>query len=277
MTVNKTRKSVSIVIPAYNEERHLRACLQSVAAQTVQPYEVIVVDNNSTDRTAQVAQEFPFVRVVTESHQGRVFARNAGFNAAKGDILGRVDADIVLPATWVEHLQDFYADPQHTRSAWSGMGYFHNVPLPSLVSWAYGHLAFGFNRLLTGHYTLWGSNMAITQAQWQAVRKDVCLNNDIHEDLDLAIHIHDAGYTIAYDAGMQVRAEMRRVTSDRHELWGYLLWWPRTLKIHHKKSWLLCWLVGALGLYLATYVLLVVSWFVPPTLRRSFAPGRLPE
>ncbi|HEY5667999.1 MAG TPA: glycosyltransferase family A protein, partial [Candidatus Saccharimonadales bacterium] len=123
-----TRQSVSIVIPAYNEERHLRACLQAIAKQTIQPLEVIVVDNNSTDRTAQVAREFPFVRVVSEHRQGRVFARNAGFGAAKGEILGRIDADIILPSTWVEHLQAFYANPLHARSAWSGMGYFDNVP-----------------------------------------------------------------------------------------------------------------------------------------------------
>lgn len=277
MSVNTARQSVSIVIPAYNEERHLRACLQAIAGQTVQPLEVVVVDNNSTDRTAQVAREFPFVRVVSERRQGRVFARNAGFNAATGDIVGRIDADIVLPPTWVEHVQAFYANPAHARSAWSGMGYFYNVPLPGLVSWAYGHLAFGLNRLLTGHYTLWGSNMAITQQQWRAVSDDVCLNNDIHEDLDLAIHVHDAGFAIVYDPSMRVRAEMRRVTSNRRELWGYLLWWPRTLKIHHKKMWVVCFLVGAVGLYLATYILLVASWFVPVTLRRSFAPGRLPE
>lgn len=264
MTVNNSRHSVTIVIPAHNEERHLGACLQAIADQTVQPLEVIVVDNNSTDRTAEIARNFPFVRVLPEPQQGRVFARNAGFAAAKGEIIGRIDADIILPPNWVAHIQAFYDDPANQDSAWSGAGYFYNVPLPGLVSWAYGKLAFGFNRLLIGHYTLWGSNMAITARQWRTVRDDVCLRNDVHEDLDIAMHIHDSGSRIVYDAGIKVRAELRRVKTDRHQLWGYLQWWPRTLRLHGRKTWPLCWFVGVFLLYQATYILLLADYLKRP-------------
>ncbi|HEX7964030.1 MAG TPA: glycosyltransferase family A protein, partial [Candidatus Saccharimonadales bacterium] len=95
------RQSVSIVIPAYNEERHLAACLEAIRAQSEPPLEVVVVDNNSTDRTAEIARRYPFVRVVHEERQGIVFARGAGFDAARGDIIARIDADIVLPAGWI--------------------------------------------------------------------------------------------------------------------------------------------------------------------------------
>lgn len=274
MTVNKTRKSVSIVIPAHNEERHLKACLQAIAAQTVQPLEVIVVDNNSSDKTAKIAREFSFVTVVNEPVLGRVYARNTGFSAAKGDIIGRIDADIVLPPNWVAHVVAFYDDPAHASLAWSGAGYFYNVPLPGLVSWAYGTLAFGFNKLLLGHYTLWGSNMAITREQWRAVHERVCLRNDVHEDLDIAMHIHDAGYGIVYDTGIKTNAELRRVKTDRHKLWEYLQWWPRTLRVHHKKTWVLCWFVGVLILYWATYILLFADYLTSAIQRRSFAYGR---
>ncbi len=175
MTVNKTRRSVSIVIPARNEERHLRRCLQAIANQTAAPYEVIVVDNDSTDKTAAITRDFPFVIVVDEEQEGIVHARNAGFDAASGDIIGRIDADIALPPTWVEHVQNYYSTNDHLRCAWSGAGHFYNVRLAWLVSWAYGVFAFGLNRLLLGHYTLWGSNMAITRKQWQQVRGKVCL------------------------------------------------------------------------------------------------------
>jgi glycosyltransferase involved in cell wall biosynthesis len=274
MTVNKTRKSVSIVIPAHNEERHLKACLQAIANQTVQPIEVIVVDNNSSDKTAAVAKEYSFVKVVHEPVQGRVYARNAGFNATRGDIIGRIDADIVLPPNWVAHVQAFYDDPAHSDNAWSGAGYFYNVPLPGLVSWAYGKLAFGFNRLLIGHYTLWGSNMALTQEQWRSVQHDVCLRNDVHEDLDIAIHLHEAGYHITYDTGIKTRAELRRVKTDRHKLWDYLQWWPRTLRVHHKKSWVFCWFVGAFLLYWATFILVFADYVARTIPRHSFVYDR---
>lgn len=258
MTV-KSRRSVSIVIPARNEERHLGACLDAIARQTVAPYEVIVVDNNSTDETASITRRYPFVIVVDEEKEGIAHARDAGFDAASGDIIGRIDADIQLPPNWVEHVQNFYSKPKNAKKAWSGSGFFYNVRLPHLVSWAYGLFAFGLNKLLLGHYTLWGSNMALTVEQWRSVRSGTCKRTDIHEDLDLAIHLHDAGYQIVYDRSIKTRAELRRVQVDRDKLWGYLLWWPRTLKVHHKKTWPICWFLGVFLLYLAAMFLAAVD------------------
>lgn len=259
MEVNITRLSVSIVIPAHNEERHLKNCLEAIKAQTVAPLEVIVVDNNSTDNTAKIAQKYKFVKVVPAQRQGIVYARGAGFDAARGDIIGRIDADIQIPKDWVAHVAAFYEDEAHANEAWSGTGYFYNVRLPRLVSWAYGKFAFGLNKILIGHYTLWGSNMAITQAQWRSVRRDVCLRTDIHEDLDLAMHLHEIGYGITYDTTIKTNAELRRVHTDRSKLWDYLQWWPRTLRIHGRPAWVICWLFGALMLYLATFVLVFVD------------------
>ncbi len=268
------RLRVSIVIPAYNEERHLAACLEAIAAQTARPFEVIVVDNNSTDGTVRMARSYPFVKVVHEPRQGRVFARSRGFDVARGDIIGRIDADTVLPLDWVEHLQHFYADPNHANQAWSGSGYFYNVALPGLVSFVYGLLSFRFNKLLIGHYTLWGSNMAITAEQWRAVSAHVCRRTDIHEDLDLAMHIVAAGYGITYNAVIKTRSELRRVHEDRHELWDYLQWWPRTLRIHGRAAWTVCWLVGALGLYIASMAWVIIGKITPA--KRAFGRRQLP-
>jgi glycosyltransferase involved in cell wall biosynthesis len=246
---------VSIVIPAYNEEDHLKRCLESIAAQTVTPYEVIVVDNNSTDRTAEVARSFPFVRVVTASQQGIVHARNAGFDAVTGDVIGRIDADVLMPPNWVEHIRAFYADPARHTLAWSGSGYFYNVRFSRFISWAYALLAFRLNVLLTGYSTMWGSNMAITRDQWLAVRGEVHTRTDIHEDLDLTIHLADAGYKIQYDPTVKTTAELRRVVSNREQLWAYTMWWPNTLRLHRRASWLVCWWVSVTVVYPGVYFL----------------------
>ncbi len=259
-TMPHTKPTVSLVIPAYNEERQLHNCLQSIALQTVKPLEVIVVDNNSTDRTAAVAGSYPFVRVIKEHEQGRVYARNAGFYAAKGDVIGRIDADIILPDNWVEHVAKFYESPHHARVAWTGSGNFTNVRFTRLVNITYSLLAFRLNWLLVGHTTLWGSNMAILREHWQKVARSTCRRNDIHEDLDLAIHLHRAGYKICYDTTIKTNAELRRVHSNRHELWEYLQWWPHTLRVHAKKTWVICWFLGAFLLYWATYLLVIGKW-----------------
>src|SRR6266446_10756886 len=97
--------TLTIVIPVFNEQDHLAACLRAIGVQTIRPDEVIVVDNNSTDDSAEIAQQFPFVRLVREKQQGVLFAKNKGFKSAKSDIIGRIDADTILPQRWVQHVK----------------------------------------------------------------------------------------------------------------------------------------------------------------------------
>ena len=73
---------VSVVIPAYNEEKYIVDCLKALSNQTIAPDEVIVVDNNSTDKTASLARQAG-AKVITVLEPGITPARTAGFNAAK--------------------------------------------------------------------------------------------------------------------------------------------------------------------------------------------------
>lgn len=251
--------NVSIVIPVYNEAEYLDACLRAISKQTVKPYEVIIIDNNSTDASDVVAARYPFVKLLQAKHQGIVHARNRGFNAARGDIIARIDADSLVPANWVQTITQFYSQGGSTAFALTGGANFVGVPASSAVSWLYSLLAFDFNRLLIGHETLWGSNMAITRQQWHSVRTKACRVNGLHEDLDLAMHLHDEGYRIFYDRHFRVQAHLRRVETSRRDLWDYLQWWPRTLRYHGKRSWPICWLFGALMLYIITPLLHIGS------------------
>ncbi|MBL8121990.1 glycosyltransferase family 2 protein [Candidatus Saccharibacteria bacterium] len=253
---------VSVVIPAYNEAACLPECLDALARQTVRPFEVIVVDNDSSDASADVAASYPFVKVLTEPKRGRVFARNAGFRAAKGDVLARLDADAIAPANWVEWIAQYYANGNESV-ALTGGAHFYNMRPAGFISWAYNWLVFSFNKLLIGYPTLWGSNMALPRSLWKQVSEDVCQDNTVHEDLDLAVHIHREGGNIYYDHASKVLVEMRRIHTDRQALWPYLQMWPRTLRLHGYRSWVLCWLVGAGGLYLLSPVPLVFEKIKP--------------
>ena len=105
---------ISVVVPAYNEELCIKRCLDSLARQHTQyPYEVIVVDNNCTDRTVAIAQSYPGVRVVWEQRQGLVPARQAGQDAAAGSVVAHTDADSELPEDWIERIgRAFEPHPQ---------------------------------------------------------------------------------------------------------------------------------------------------------------------
>lgn len=251
--------TLSIVIPVYNEQEHLAACLDAIAAQTVKPSQVIVVNNNSADKSVSVAKGYKFVTVIHEMRQGIVFARDAGFNIAKSDIIGRIDSDTVLPDNWVEYILDFYKDGTKDNYTVSGGCYYYNLRLPHVAGWLQGQVAFRLNRLLMGHYILFGSNMALTKKQWHNVRSMVCEDNDIHEDLDLAIHMHRLGYEIAYHEDLRVGVLMRRVRSRRSELWSNMMWWPKTLKRHGKKTWVFGF-IGAIVLYILSPLLPFTEW-----------------
>lgn len=258
---NKPAKAfmLTLVIPVYNDENHLNACLESVQKQIIQPNKVIVVDNNSTDKSAAIARRFSFVTVITEKKQGVVHARNRGFDAVKKGLIARIDSDSVLPTDWTQKVMAFYANPAHAGQALTGGCYFYNIRFPQLTGWWQGQIAFRYNRLLMGHYILFGSNMVVPQIMWHKVRKQLCEDLDVHEDLDLAIHLHRINYHITYHETLKVGVAMKRVRSNRSDLWSNIMWWPKTLHRHGKKTWVFGWL-GAVFFYAAAPLIPLFEW-----------------
>lgn len=96
----------SVVIPAYNAEKLLPECLSSLSGQTVPrgDYEIIVVDDGSTDGTSGVAGSFPGVRVISQQNRGPAAARNLGAREAKGGIVLFTDSDCVPERDWIERM-----------------------------------------------------------------------------------------------------------------------------------------------------------------------------
>ena len=85
----------SVIIPLYNKEREVEATLRSVLAQTLQPLEVVVVDDGSTDGSAAVVERIasPLIRLIRQSNAGECAARNRAMSEARGDYFALVDAD----------------------------------------------------------------------------------------------------------------------------------------------------------------------------------------
>lgn len=242
--------TLSIVIPVYNEQDHLKNCLDSISNQTDKPDEVIVIDNNSTDYSRAIAESYPFVRVIAEKKHGIAYARDRGFNSAQASLIGRIDADTILPSDWVAKVKHFYGDSGRGDSALTGGGYFYNIRAPRFNGWLQSQLAFRVNRFITGFYILWGSNMVLPRSLWLAVKSDVCYRTDIHEDMDLAIHLHRLGYKVVYMENLRVGVYLKRMWEHRKEQRVYISRWPRTLKIHGYKNWWLGWLGNVFIVYI---------------------------
>lgn len=97
-------KLVSVVIPVYNEERDIGACLRSLCEQSYNKIEIVVVDDGSTDKTSEIAKGFKNVKLISGEHKGTGFSRNLGVRKAKGSVLIFVDADMTFDKDYIKNL-----------------------------------------------------------------------------------------------------------------------------------------------------------------------------
>lgn len=178
---------VSVVIPVRDDAAELERCLRALARQTVAPVEVVVVDNMSTDESAQVARRHG-ARVVVEPQVGIPTAAATGYDAAVGSIIARLDADTLPGTDWVERIVDAF-DARPAAVAITGVGIFRDGPrgLRLLLSLLYLGSYYLAGAAAAGHHVLWGSCMAVRSDAWQRVSDRVHRHHlDIHDDMDLS-------------------------------------------------------------------------------------------
>ncbi len=95
---------VSVVVCTYNGASTLRECLLALEQQTYPDFEIIVVDDGSTDQTSQILKDFPDIKKITQENHGLSVARNRGIEAAQGDVVAFTDSDCMPDADWLYYL-----------------------------------------------------------------------------------------------------------------------------------------------------------------------------
>lgn len=96
---------ISVIIPVYNRPEEIRTCIEGVLNQTYpdELYEVYVVDNNSTDETAEVIKEYTVHLETEEDFQSSYAARNTGIKASDGEVVAMIDSDCDPVDDWLEN------------------------------------------------------------------------------------------------------------------------------------------------------------------------------
>jgi len=131
--------AISIVIPAFNEEKLLPLCLESLKSQNYHgSYEIIVVDNACTDDTAHIATELG-AKVVSCPKRGVAYARQAGAQVASGDIIVQADADTIYPNDWMKRIANHFSS--HPRTvALAGTYVYKDPPLWASIEYIIRYL-----------------------------------------------------------------------------------------------------------------------------------------
>ncbi|KUG19749.1 MAG: glycosyltransferase [Methanomicrobiaceae archaeon] len=197
---------ISIVIPTYNEEKNITACLQSLSSQSVprDTYEIIVVDGNSTDKTRELAE--PLADAVFIQKRSRVGgARNDGAEAASGEIIATTDADCILPPRWIETIQRNFERDEIVQLYGPVYpiedGIRHKISL-----WLANNFARIGYHTRTIYFTL-GCNTAFDREAFIRAGMYRCI--DAGDDLEIALRMRKIG-RVKFDPHLRVGFSMRR-------------------------------------------------------------------
>lgn len=228
----ETKPLISVVIPAFNEAKYIGKCLQSLKEQDFSPdlFEVIVVDNNSTDETSNIAQKFGF-QVVREETQGYVYSLSHGMKIAKGEIIAVTDADTILYKNWLQAISNSFKDPNVVgiTGAVTPQGKsFWMVPIGRSIYSIFLKLTFG-----VGKPNLTGFNLAVRKSAYEQVG-GLNLDYKMSPDVELGLKLTKVGKVI-FAPRMQVYGSMRRWEKNPFKtLWEYSLGYFNTLWFKRK-------------------------------------------
>jgi glycosyltransferase involved in cell wall biosynthesis len=217
---------VSVVIPARNAAATLSACIEACLAQTLEPAEIIVVDDGSTDATPEIAARYP-VKCLRQEGRGPAAARNRGAFGAAGSVLVFTDADCVSPSDWISRMVAGFEDGVGAV----GGGYTTANPgrlLPRMVQEeiTLRHERYGDRVDFLGSY-----NLAVRREAFEAAGGfDERFTAASAEDNDLSYRLREAGWELRHlpDAPVGHHHPERLLpylrTQARHGFWRVLLY-----------------------------------------------------
>lgn len=234
-------EAISVVIPALNEEREIGECLESLACQTFTDFELIVVDNGSTDTTVSIARAYG-VQVVHEPRRGPSYARDAGFQAARANIIATTDADTVVPLGWLQRIYRAFEEdsdvvavfgPLRTKSA-SAPTSLGNFLLPYLDTGLVRgqQLAWNLGRPLFSGTNFAVQRKAFLKAQgFQSLKDGLVYANG--EDILLGLKLHRLG-KVQHLPELVVLTSARKFRPARTQTWnGIMSVVKKALPVYH--------------------------------------------
>jgi len=194
---------ISLIIPAFNEEITIKKSIKSLIELNYPNYEIIVVDDGSTDKTLQMAREFESstVKVIHQHNQGKAKALNNGMHNSKGEIIVTVDADTRLEKDSLKKISARFA---RNKKIGAVAGNVKVIPERSILNIVQGtEYTVGIN-LVRKAQSMLGCVMIvpgpIAALRREAIEKVECFSSDTFaEDFDITMEILEQGYKVEYE------------------------------------------------------------------------------
>jgi GT2 family glycosyltransferase len=194
---------MSVVICSYNGASTVESCLRSMERIKYPEYEVIFVDDGSTDNTQEILKKFPWVRNIRQKNMGLSYARNVGMNAARGEILVYSDSDCEADEDWL-----YYLALAMIRGPHAGMGGPNLIPDEgSWVADCVGLSPGGPTHVMIDDRTaehVPGCNMAYYTRVAKEINGFDSQFRAAGDDVDFIWRLQHAGYTIGFAPAAQV-------------------------------------------------------------------------
>lgn len=208
LTVRMDYRRISVVVPVKDDARHLEQLLALLREQTLAPFEVVVVDDGSTDDSAVVASAAG-ARVVRHGGAGIPASTAHGFDEARGEVLARLDADSRPGPDWVARVAAHFADPE--VGAVTGPGRFDELgPLARVLArFVYMDAYFVLMGSALANWPLFGSNCAVRRSAWEEITDEVHRHDAyVHDDVEISVHL-GLRHRIVFDRHLQVGISAR--------------------------------------------------------------------
>ncbi len=126
---------ISVIVVTYNRARFLKEALESIKRQTFKDYEIILVDDGSTDNTREIAKEYPGIRYIYQEHSGISRARNTAVKAAIGKWIATLDSDDLWETDKLQKQVDYLLTHPDCRIVFTAFRNFTDIPEDKLERW----------------------------------------------------------------------------------------------------------------------------------------------
>lgn len=226
--------TISVIVPTFNSQDNISNCLKALENQTLNRnfYEVIVVDDGSTDRTCEIVKTFPNVRLVESVHGGPSEARNLGAKMASGEYLLFTDSDCTPTSKWIKEITSYFTDVNIIGVK----GVYQSNQKSVVARFVQLEYQYKYQRMARDEF------IDFIDTSSAAYRRDVFLKNGGFdtsftrasvEDQELSFRLNQKGYHMVFAPGAAVFHQHDQDILD---------YWRRKYGIGYWKAYMLRWL-----------------------------------